>query len=119
MASHVAGRWRIVDMDMWDRDAIGLVGPAFIEFNRDGTGQFAFIAVEGYLDCRAAERDNCPAVEFSWTAMMKVIRPRVGDGPGWKATGPCTATSSSTVATIRASRQSCSAPRTLRDTGRN
>ncbi len=53
-------------MDMWDRDAIDLVGPAFIEINPDGTGHFGFIAVDGYLDCRAAERDNCPAVEFSW-----------------------------------------------------
>ena len=62
----MAGSWRIVEMDLWDRDAIDLVGPAFIELNADGTGRFRFIAVEGYLDCRYAERGDLPKVEFTW-----------------------------------------------------
>ncbi len=40
----VAGRWRIVEMELWDRDDLDLVGPAFIEFDEDRTGRFAFIA---------------------------------------------------------------------------
>jgi hypothetical protein len=28
----VAGRWRIVEMELWDRDDLDLVGPVFIEF---------------------------------------------------------------------------------------
>jgi hypothetical protein len=28
----VAGKWRIAEMDLWDREALDLVGPAFIEF---------------------------------------------------------------------------------------
>ncbi|GAB2883543.1 hypothetical protein GCM10022245_18740 [Streptomyces mayteni] len=60
------GRWRIVEMDVWDRDAIDLVGPGFIEFADDGTGQFGFIAVRGWMDCRTAERDGRNRVEFSW-----------------------------------------------------
>lgn len=63
---NVAGRWRIVAMDMWDQDAIDLVGPGFIEFDKDGTGQFGFIAVRGFMDCRAGERDGRVCVEFSW-----------------------------------------------------
>ena len=39
------GRWRIEETDDWDRDALDLVGPAFIEFRRDNTGSFGFIAV--------------------------------------------------------------------------
>ena len=62
----MAGSWRIVEMDLWDRDAIDLVGPAVIELNADGTGRFHFIAVEGYLDCRYAERGDLPKVEFTW-----------------------------------------------------
>lgn len=27
----IEGRWHIVDMEVWDRDAIDLLGPAFIE----------------------------------------------------------------------------------------
>ena len=47
MASRIAGTWRIVEMDLWDREAIDLLGPAFIKFNADGTGDFRFIAVDG------------------------------------------------------------------------
>ena len=71
------GRWRIVEMDMWDRDAIDLVEPGFIEFAGDGTGQFGFIAVRGWMDCRSTERDGRPAVEFSWD----------GDDEGDQASG--------------------------------
>ena len=60
------GRGRIIGMSGWDRDAIDLVEPGFIEFARDGTGRLGFIAVEGWLDCRTAERGGLPGVEFSW-----------------------------------------------------
>lgn len=63
---NVVGRWRIVEMDLWDREAIDLLGPAFIEFHRDGTGSFRFIAVEGHVDCRDTDRDDRRGVEFSW-----------------------------------------------------
>jgi hypothetical protein len=32
----VAGRWRIVEAELWDSDALNLVAPAFIEFAEDG-----------------------------------------------------------------------------------
>jgi hypothetical protein len=64
-ACTLSGLWRIVDMDLWDRDAIDLVGPAFIEFGPNGTGQFRFIAVDGQLDHRDAEPGN-PRIEFTW-----------------------------------------------------
>ena len=69
-------------MDSWDRDAIELLGPAFIEFNPDRTGRFRFIAVEGNLDCRDADREGCPSVEFTWEGQDE------GDpatGRGWAA----------------------------------
>src|SRR4051812_1889916 len=62
----MAGRWRIVEMDLWDRDAINLVGPAIIEITADGRGSFRFIAVEGFIDARHVELQGRPAVEFSW-----------------------------------------------------
>lgn len=74
------GRWRIVDMSGWDRDAIDLVEPGFIQFGGDGTGQFGFIAVSGELDCRPAERDGRVGVEFTWDGVDE------GDqvsGRGW------------------------------------
>lgn len=65
----LAGRWRIVAMELWDTDAIDLVGPGFIEFDRRRSGQFGFIAVEGQLDCRDVVRDGRPGVEFTWEGM--------------------------------------------------
>lgn len=53
-------------MSNWDRDAIDLVEPGFVEFSSDGTGQLGFIAVNGWLDCRPADRDGRPGVEFTW-----------------------------------------------------
>src|SRR5262245_42711968 len=66
MARRVVGRWRIVEMDLWDRASIDLVGPAFIEITSDGHGSFRFIAVEGFIDARTVVLDGHPGVEFSW-----------------------------------------------------
>ena len=76
----LARRWRIVEMSGWDRDAIDLVEPGFIEFAEDRTGQFGFIAVRGWLDYRPVERDGQPGVEFTWEGVDE------GDqvsGRGW------------------------------------
>jgi hypothetical protein len=62
----MTGRWRIVEMSGWDRDAIDLLEPGFIEFTEDGSGQFGIIAVRGWLDCRPAERGGRIGVEFTW-----------------------------------------------------
>jgi hypothetical protein len=80
----LVGRWWIEAMDLWDRDAIDLVEPGFIEFGADGTGQFGFIAVRGWLDCHTEDRDGRPRVEFSWQGDDE------GDdvcGCGWAALG--------------------------------
>ncbi|MDT7803002.1 MAG: hypothetical protein QOI78_6435 [Actinomycetota bacterium] len=67
-------------MSAWDRDAIDLAGPGFLEFAEDGTGQLGFVAVEGTLDCRPADRDGRPGLEFTWEGVDE------GDqvsGRGW------------------------------------
>jgi hypothetical protein len=43
----LTGAWRIVEMDLWDSEAIDLLGPGFIQFGADRSGQFRFIAVQG------------------------------------------------------------------------
>jgi hypothetical protein len=52
-----------VTMDLWDSSAIDMIEPGFIEFGPDGTGEFGFIAVRGWLDCRWEGRFRA---EFSW-----------------------------------------------------
>ena len=53
-------------MELWDRDAIDLLGPSFLTITSDGMGSFRFIAVEGQIDCRFDERGDLPLVEFTW-----------------------------------------------------
>lgn len=72
-------------MDLWDADAIDLVGPAVIEIRSDGTGWFRFIAVEGHMDCRHVKRDGRPAVEFSWDGSDEGDRVT---GRGWAQLDP-------------------------------
>src|SRR4051794_33633522 len=62
----IDGRWRIVEMELWDQEAIDLLGPAFIEIGPRNGGNFRFVAVDGSMDIRRVERDGAPAFEFSW-----------------------------------------------------
>jgi hypothetical protein len=84
-SASITGRWRITEMDNWDQEAIDLVQPGFIEFGEDGLGSLGFIVVTGGLDCRDADRDGQPGVEFSWQGSDE------GDdasGRGWAALNP-------------------------------
>jgi hypothetical protein len=63
----IEGRWRIVEMELWDAEAIDLLGPAFFEIGPGQDGRFRFIAVEGWMDVRAVERDGGPGIDFSWS----------------------------------------------------
>lgn len=78
----LTGRWRIVEMSGWDREAIDLIEPGFIEFSRDGSGQIGFIAVRGWLDCCAVERDGRNIAEFTWEGFDEGDRV---SGRGWAA----------------------------------
>lgn len=59
------GKWRIVEMDLWDAEAIDLLGPAFIEFHGK-TGSFRFIAVECSMDVRSPAELAKHDAEFSF-----------------------------------------------------
>jgi len=61
----IAGKWRITEMDLWDQEAIDLLGPAFIEFEGAG-GRFRFIAVDGWMDCLHGQQKSRPHVDFTW-----------------------------------------------------
>lgn len=105
----IVGRWQITESELWDSDALNLVAPAFVEFEQDGLGSFGFIAVQGQMDCREAERDGRPGVEFSWEGNMSAIRPAAAAGRCWKRTDRCAGASSSIWATTQASRRSARA----------
>ena len=74
------GRWRITEMEQWDREYRDLVVPAFIEFNARESGEFQFGTVRGWMDCRFGSREGRPLVEFSWDGQSDEDP---GCGRGW------------------------------------
>jgi hypothetical protein len=67
------GTWRIVETEVWDKDALDLVVPVHITFTGDGLGRFQMIVVQGEMDARF----QGSRVEFSWA----------GDDEGDEASG--------------------------------
>lgn len=62
MTHPLAGKWRIVEMELWDREFIDLLGPGYIVFDDEGDGEFRFGAVTGILDCGYAKA----SIHFTW-----------------------------------------------------
>ena len=65
LAAPFQGKWRIAEMDVWDNEAIDLLGPAFIAFEGQ-EGEMRFIALTAWLDVRYDARNGGPVAEFSW-----------------------------------------------------
>jgi len=63
----VVGRWRIVETGVWDQEALDLVVPAHITFDRRGLGEMHMIAISASIDYRLEDRSGVPVVEFSWS----------------------------------------------------
>ena len=57
------GRWRIFEADLWEQDYLDLVEPAFINFNADGRGEFAFGAMTACLTLEYSRT----LIFFKWT----------------------------------------------------
>src|SRR5271170_6587868 len=65
-AKDFAGRWRVVEMDVWDKDFLDLVETAHLTFKGATDGEIAFGALKGFLDVRYDTRDGSACAEFSW-----------------------------------------------------
>jgi hypothetical protein len=56
------GRWRIVEADIWDRDHLGLCGPAMITITDHGRGEIASGALQAGLDLEYSRS----SIGFTW-----------------------------------------------------
>jgi hypothetical protein len=74
--SALIGKWRIVEMELWDTDYLDMVEPAYIRFDPRGHGEFVFGAVTGGLDCR----HNGDRVDFTWQGNDEMDE---ASGSGW------------------------------------
>jgi len=61
------GKWRIVEMEVWDQDYVDMEVPGFIRIGSDGTGEFQFGLVSGDIDGRVDLCGGTPRFEFSWS----------------------------------------------------
>ncbi len=66
IAQKFEGRWRIIEMLDFDQETIDEDVPAFIEFGKNGSGEFQFVLVQGEIDARFAKISGSPCVAFCW-----------------------------------------------------
>lgn len=66
MKSKYVGKWRITEMELWDRDYIDLVVPGHITFKKSGQGSMQFGAADCDLDCRVEHVGEMELLQFSF-----------------------------------------------------
>ena len=76
----VEGWWRIVETALWDQEALDLVVPAHIAFERNGMGEMQLIAIGASIDYRVENRGTATVVEFSWSGFDETDP---ASGRGW------------------------------------
>lgn len=59
----------MVEMSTWDRDFIDLVAPGHLSVKANGTGTFAFGAMEAEIDCRVERHGEQELLAFSFAGM--------------------------------------------------
>ncbi len=80
--SPFTGRWRITWMSQWDNEFIDAEVPGYFKFVEDRLGDFQFGYVRCDIDWRETERDDEPAVEFTFDGMDEM---EPCSGRGWAA----------------------------------
>ncbi|HEY3147805.1 MAG TPA: hypothetical protein VGJ75_15715 [Dongiaceae bacterium] len=75
------GKWRIVEMPDYEDDYADMMEPAYIKFDGDGRGEFAFGCVTGAI----YEAGDGNAIEFSWNGNDEMDE---ASGDGWAELQP-------------------------------
>src|ERR1700730_9096475 len=70
------GKWRIVEMELGDKDFLDMMGPAYIAFDGKAGGEFAFGCVTAGLHCRKTPS----GVDFTWEGNDEMDQ---ASGDGW------------------------------------
>jgi hypothetical protein len=78
--SQIVGWWRITSMTVWGQDFVDAEVPGYIEFKKNGLGEFQFGYVRCDIDWEETERDDEPAVEFSFQGFDEMEQT---SGRGW------------------------------------
>jgi len=65
-ANPYLGKWRIVEMELWDQEFIDMEKDGFFLFDKDDLGSFQFGLVQGRIDYRIETIGKIKRLEFSW-----------------------------------------------------
>jgi len=60
------GKWRIIEMEIWDQDFIDMETEGHFLFEKDQLGSFQFGLVQGQIDYRIEIIGEIERLEFSW-----------------------------------------------------
>lgn len=62
----MTGRWRIYEMEQWDKDYFDMEVQAYINIKKDKTGSFQFGLVSGDIHGKVIEYADGDRFEFTW-----------------------------------------------------
>ena len=65
MKKTYVGKWRITDMEQWDKECIDMMVPGYLTIKNDGTGLLQFGAVEAEVDGHLESINGVERLDFS------------------------------------------------------
>lgn len=74
------GTWRITEMETWDQDFVDMEVEGFIRFKENGSGEFQFGLVKGFLNWEIEEVEGKERLEFTWEGSDEMDP---ASGSGW------------------------------------
>jgi hypothetical protein len=74
------GKWRITEMEEWDKDFIDAEEEGYIEFGKGGQGDFQFGYVHGFIDYNVETEAGKQRLDFSWEGSNEMDE---AAGRGW------------------------------------
>jgi hypothetical protein len=89
------GKWQIVGADLWDRDYLDMVEPAYLTIAKNGRGEFAFGCVNATMEVEYANT----IVFFRWDGFDERMKSPAPRRPNSTTTDPSKSSSPSTTAT--------------------
>ena len=61
-----AGTWHITEMENWDEDYFNMEVQAYLEIDKQGSGDFQFGLVTGQIDGEIVKEQSGEKLEFTW-----------------------------------------------------
>lgn len=62
----LVGTWYIYEMEVWNEEYFNMEVQAFVNVLENGSGEFQFGLVRGYMDGEIVEEEKTTRIEFTW-----------------------------------------------------